>query len=348
MFLSDTETRDLPRAAYTAILQMGRNRSVDVPLALHVDAEMKKVAQKLPAERPLPAENRALLLPLGALCRTMTAGVFGSGGAYLDPQAEIAAMLRPASVCARAGATIITGLRANLSIPRELTATSFSWLHELETISLMDGTAGELNLSPKRLGGATSISTQLDVQSGGILADFLIQSLAIGIGVGIDAGALAGSASHGAPLGLFNTPNVNTVTFGAAATRAKSVNFLKQITAADGRDENLSWVAHPAVKEKWQNLQRFSSGGASLWKDDNTVAGKPAYVSSSVPSTSIACGDFSKMIIAFWGADTPIQIIVNPFTQALAGQVQFVAQCLADVGILRASCFTISSDSAIQ
>ena len=61
-------------------------------------------------------------------------------------------------------------------------------------------------------------------QTGGVLAQFLITSLTLGIGKAIDAAALVGSGVSGQPLGIFNrSGSVSSVTFGAAATWATSL-----------------------------------------------------------------------------------------------------------------------------
>ena len=78
------------------------------------------------------------------------------------------------------------------------------------------------------------------------------------------------------------------------------------------------------------------------------VAGKKAYVTTAVPANSIACCDFSKFVIAFFGKDAPVQLIVNPYTNARAGKIEFVCHIYADCGLLRPQCAAINTDSAVQ
>ena len=115
---------------------------------------------------------------------------------------EIEPLLRPASVVVRAGARVLTNLIGDFAIPRELTATSFSWLHELEEIVETDSSFGNLNLTPHRCGGATSISSQLDQQTGGIISEFLLASLAVGVGSALDVACLAATGVARSTVGL--------------------------------------------------------------------------------------------------------------------------------------------------
>jgi hypothetical protein len=110
-------------------------------------------------------------------------------------------------------------------------------------------------------------------------------------------------------------------------------------------DDSIAFIATPAVRETWSNKQRWTNASVALW-DDNRVAGKPAFVTTNLPAGGIVAGDFSKMIVAFWGDS--IQLVVNPYTNALAGKISFVVNALADVGTPRPEAFCISSGSAVQ
>ena len=138
------------------------------------------------------------------------------------------------------------------------------------------------------------------------------------------------------------------MTFGATATWAKAVNFEKQITPANGDDDSISFIAEPAVREKWRTLERFSGGGRALWEDGNICAGRQAYVTTNVPSTKICAGDFTKMLFATWGEGSPVAVVVDPFTAKKEGKIEILVSLMSDVGVLRENVFCISADSAIQ
>ena len=60
---------------------------------------------------------------------------------------------------------------------------TYDWLAELEEAQLADSEYGAVKLTPHRLAGMTSISTQLNAQAPDVSA-FLVESLTRGIGAG--------------------------------------------------------------------------------------------------------------------------------------------------------------------
>jgi HK97 family phage major capsid protein len=347
-FLSENDTRDLPLAAYRALCQLGSGRPVTDALALHTDAELRKAAEKIPGHKQFDENQRGLFLPLQALCRGLVTNLFGAAGAFVGTdQDAVEYMLRPFSAAVAAGARVISGLRGNVSIPREVTDTTFDWRLEIETISETDPGVGAIALTPHRLAGATAISSQLETQSARIVSQFLLEALSRGIGAGIDTAALVGSGVSGQPAGVYSSADVCTVTFSGAAVWAKILSYVKQIATNNADDESISFIGHPAVREKHATIQRFTGVADTLWNvDAGTVAGKKAFVTTSMPTTGLIAGDFSKMLIATFGEDAPI--LINPFTQSLAGRVSFVATVFADIALLRGNVFCKNSDSAVQ
>jgi HK97 family phage major capsid protein len=87
---------------------------------------------------------------------------------------------------------LLTGLTGGVSIPRETGVQTISFLHETDSITPTDSTFGALNLTPHRLGGAGYVTQQLDVQTGGIASQFVMESLAIGVARAVDRAASKG------------------------------------------------------------------------------------------------------------------------------------------------------------
>jgi len=346
--LTVAERRDYGPSLYRSIFELAGSDSVPyhrTSLAFEVSHSLCK------ANKDLSLGDRDILVPLEALCvRTLTPDSFTSAGALIGSELSqnIAEALRPKSVCFRAGAQALYGLRSNFQLSRELTPLTASWMHPQDTAVASDDTFGLLSMSPKRVAGLTALSKEIQLISQYDVASFVMDSISIGIGVALDRGGIQGAGVFGEPLGLFNTTGVGTVTFGGAATWAKAVNFESQIVAALGSDQNISFVATPAVREKWKGIQRFASGAKSLWEDDETIAGKRAMVTTSCPANSICAGDFTQMFFGFWGEGSPIQITVDPFSRKKEGLIELYLQLLCDVGIARPSVFVINADSATQ
>ncbi len=341
--LTKSERQKLPGEIYTSLRDLCQGK----PLA----GLAREVDRNLRAENPdFGTAGNSILIPLAELSRALTTNVFTAAGALVESdQGDIDPALRAASVVGRAGATFLTGLHGTHAIPRQVTAQTVGWYHESDSVTESDGTFGQLTLTPHRCAGATSISTQLDAQSGEILTRFLLESLAAGIGAALDLAALNGSGVAGEPAGIYQTSGISTITFSAAATLAKVLSMEKTLTTSNVADENISFVGHPATREKWRALDSFSGAGKPLWNlEENKVLNHPAYVTTNMPTTGIMAGDFTKMIVGIWGEGAPIQLIVDKFSLSLAGKIRFVAQILADVGTCRPTAFIVNADSAIQ
>ena len=74
---------------------------------------------------------RGMLIPGTAFSRAQTTGTTGAGGALVGQQPDgYAGALRDALVMGRAGATVLTGVRGDASIPSITSGVAASWLDE--------------------------------------------------------------------------------------------------------------------------------------------------------------------------------------------------------------------------
>ena len=69
-------------------------------------------------------------VPGEVLTRDLSATASGSSGGYLvsTENTGFIDLLRPRSVVMSAGATVISGLRSNVTVPRQTAGASFTWL----------------------------------------------------------------------------------------------------------------------------------------------------------------------------------------------------------------------------
>lgn len=295
------------------------------------------------------ANTGHLRVPLDLILesRALTTNVFSAAGSFVGAQVgAVDPLPRAASVCLRAGSQLITGQTGNLSIPRQTGAETISFVHETDTITATDSTFGSLNLTPHRMSGAATISQQLYAHTDGIAAQAVIESLGIGIAKAIDRGALQGIGSAGDVLGLHFAAGVGTKTFGGAATWATITDMQSTVATANADEDFTCWIAHPEVRERWRNIQRFSGASQTLWdSDSNAVAGNRAFITTAAPATGVLVGDFSRLVIAFFGES--VEIIVDPYSQSLGGRISFVVNALADTGHLRPAMVVRNSDTVV-
>lgn len=266
--LSSKERAAYPGDFYKTLLGIAQNGKRPSGLASAISDVLAKDNPSLLASVG-DETHTTLLVPLEALLTRKAQNVTtATSGGFLvanDVGHQIEMALRSASVCIRAGARVLPGLRSDLTLGRETQEVTYDWLAELEEVSSADSEYGAVKLTPHRLAGLTTISTQLNAQAPDLSA-FVVESLTAGIGAGFDRAALQGDGFAGQPIGLFNRASVKTVTFGGAATWAKAVNFEKQISAANGDDDSITFIANPDVREKWRTIQRFSGSSTALWK----------------------------------------------------------------------------------
>jgi hypothetical protein len=156
---------------------------------------------------------------------------------------------------------------------------------------------------------------------------------------------LAGTGVAGQPIGVANVGGTLTVSFSGAATVAKLASFERK--CSDAGAENITFVAGTRVREKWRTIARLTSGLA-LW-EGNEVIGRPAYATSALGDVVLA-GDFSNTLTCFWGGapgDIPINVLVNPYSRSLQGEIEILFELFADCLTLIPAAFTKSADSAI-
>jgi HK97 family phage major capsid protein len=310
-------------------------------------ADYTKKAAELAGE---PVRHNEVRVPLDLLLamRALTANVYGSGGAFVGSQiGSFDPLPRASSVALQMGAQLLTGLTGNLSYPRQTGAETLSWLHETDTVSSTDSTFGALNLTPHRLSGAATISGLLQAQTGGLAGKIVIESLGIGVAKAVDRAVLVGSGVAGEPEGLHYAANVGTKTFGGSASQTILADMKSTILGADANRATCGWVCHPDVEEKWSTLFVNGTGSAkSLWDvDRNTVVGLPALTTTAAPATGALVGNWSTVVIAFFGES--VSVLVNPFAQALADKISFVINAYADTGCLRPTQFVRNADTVV-
>lgn len=105
-----------------------------------------------------------------------------------------------------------------------------------------------------------------------------------------------------------------------------------------------AYVTTPAVKG-YLKQKTESTYGDAIWMD-NEVNGYPAFGVPAANANKVYFGDFSRMAIGQWDG---VEIIVDPYTKAKAGEIVLTAVALTDTGCTnkRALCFTADVSAAV-
>ncbi len=278
--------------------------------------------------------------------RGLIAGQESLGGFLVGVDVSpLEASLRPASVLIAAGARVVQ-LKGNYSLRREVSVPTAAFYHESEIITENTSEGfGALTLVPHRCSLFTITTKQLQFQTDPDASDILVESMRKSIGSAIDRPGFQGSGLV-EPLGLINTPGINTVTHSGATTWANLCAYESKITAANGDDSSISFVASPAVREKLRATAKLTNGSDALW-DSNTdrIGTHPAYVTSNMTATGLVAADFTKFVIEFWNEAL---VTVDPFSSKKSEKIEITVSQNCDLGIIWPLVACANSGSVVQ
>lgn len=282
--------------------------------------------------------------------RALEAGTDSEGGHLVETQVgDLIEKLDAALVTSQLGATILTGLSGNVSLPSLTGGATASWMDEEGTVSATDQTFGQVTLSPKRLAVRTIYSDQLVNQSSlsveNIVRDDLIKREALAV----DLAALAGSGSSNQPTGILNVSGIGSITFGGAATFTDYVNLWKEVATDSVPQDNLAFVTSAAAIAKGLTITKDSGSGQFIMSESPSggfsILGIPVVMFNQNISDKVIYGNFSELLI---GQFASRKLTVDPYSLAANGQVAVTSNCFYDINVRHASSFAASSDSAAQ
>lgn len=237
---------------------------------------------------------------------------------------NVLAPLMGKSILAEAGATFLTGLVGNISIPT-YTGSTCGWKGELEAADNGKGTFSSVELSPKRLTSYIDISkqflTQDSVGAEEMLRADIVNSLVAKLEQTI-FGDAAGDTTK--PAGIFNGAEVVAPSYQGVCDAEAAV------TDYSGEKR---FVMSPTAKSAFK--QATISGTKSdlrLLLEDGEVDGYPVSDSSNVVAGGYAFGDFSELVVAQWGG---IDIVVDPYTLATKNAIRLVINAYFDAKVRR-------------
>lgn len=302
-------------------------------------------AGSLRADAPLEFEmftrggdDQRLHIPFDQL-RDLTVASAGAGGFLVSAEVQDPVdILRPWSVTARAGVMIEHNLVGDQAIPRTTGKATPYWLaNESSQVTPSAPTLGQVVASAKTCGALIAFSRQLSKQANA--EQFVSRELLKTIGGAIDQAVLNGSGSDGQPTGIIGTDGVQTQ---SGSTLNSGVRTMKKLCAeANADDSRISFISTPAIRETLEGRQLFTGGDRTVWQDD-TVAGRPAHVSTTMPTATMLAGDFSNCWLGLWSGVT---IEVNPYdpTGFKSGVIQARLLISCDVAVLHPSAFVLAS-----
>ena len=259
------------------------------------------------------------------------------GGDFID-------VLRNASSVMQAGATMLSGLSGDVKIPRKTAASAAAWIStEGGAASESEPTFGQVTMSPKTLGAFTDITRMMMMQSSLDIEALVRNDLSTALALAIDAGALAGAGTGGAPTGIKNTSGINTPTAFAAAnpTFAEVVAMETAVAEDNALMGNLAYILPAGMYGALKTTAKDSGSGQFVVEPGNTINGYRAIVSNQVTAGDLYFGNFADLLIGMYGG---LDITVDPYTNSTSGTVRIVALQSVDVAVRHAVSFAYNND----
>lgn len=254
---------------------------------------------------------------------------------------DILMPLRAKNVLVDAGAKFMGGLVGDVEIP-VMTASNVTWKGEIADAADGAGTFSHVTLTPHRLTAYVDISKQMLVQDSVDVENAIRQDLINAINTKLEETILGngdgkeGGSTIVAPVGMRNGVTAKTVADFSDLCEMES----------DVEDANVLgecvYVMSNKAKAALRGMIKGTNGTGMVY-ENGTVDGTKALNTSHVGSTkTVIYGDFSNLAIGSWGN---IDLTVDPFTKAAAGQVRIVVNAFFDAKKLRDGAFAVGTIS---
>lgn len=282
-----------------------------------------------------PPTSGCIRIPDEVLTRDLSMASGGAGGYLAHPNQipTFVEALHARSAVYRLGARDLFDLRGGASIGRLTTGLNATWLSSEATQAPEQTPAtGMISMTPHTVAAYFETSRNFLNQRSATADALLLRDAATALAVAIDAAAIAGSGSGGAPLGILNTPGIGSAT-GTSLGHAGLLDAQAAVSDADALIDSAAqgFCTTPTVARLLAGRQRFTGTDSPVWAGsvaDGTAAGARALSSRSAPASTVIYGDWSQLLIAHWGT---LMLEVNPFADFKAGIIGIRAMTTVDV-----------------
>ena len=256
--------------------------------------------------------------------RVVISSTTGAGAIPTDHRGDLTVdALRAASVVDRLGATVLSNLSGNVSIPAIDTGFTSAWIAENGALSPADWDINARTLSPKHVGALTEFSRNMILQADPSVDAMATRDGARALASALDSAALVGGGAN-QPLGIGAT--VTPTTF-ATPTWAEGLAMIASIST----------------------LVAASTDSRMIMSDPNNLYGYQYYDTTALVGNGspadrgIVFGDFSSLVVGYW---TGVDILANPYesTAYSKGNVQVRALLSADVALRHEESFAYAAD----
>ncbi len=297
--------------------------------------------------------------------RDMMVGTPTAGGNLVGTDhlaANFIDVLRLSSMVMALGASNLTGLHGNVSIPRKVGTGTVYWLAESGSPTESAMAVGQVPLSPKTVGGFTDYSRRLLLQASPDIESLIRKDFAETIAVEIDRVVIQGTGANNQPLGILGTTGIGSVAIGAAGGPITwdHILQLEEILVTGHADQsNVAYLTSVKARRALKGALKVpgDAGAGFIWQDAQAgfgaLNGYRSAASTNVPSnltkgasgavcSAMIMGDFSQVYIGQWGG---LDILVDPYSGSTSGMHRIVALQDVDIAVRQLACFAAILDA---
>ena len=243
--------------------------------------------------------------------------------------------LRSKNVLVQAGARFLTGLVGDVQVPI-MSASNVGW--ELETGAASNGQGAFTNvkLTPHRLTAYIDISKQLLNQDAIGVENLIRTDIINAVNNKLEATILGSAAAGAGPAGMFygQTPTLAN-TFATIATLESTVESANIMGEC-------KYIISPSAKADLRPLAKGAVVSQAIYSNGE-IDGTPAYSTTHISGHNFIYGDFSNLAIGQWGS---IDLVVDPYSQAVNGCIRLVVNAYFDAKVLRPTAFAFGKTQA--
>jgi HK97 family phage major capsid protein len=267
--------------------------------------------------------------------KALLSGLTGSAGGFLVPDAiggRFIDLARNKARVMRAGAVTLAMPAAEVSLPGWETAPGAAWRGEGGAFAEASASFRAVVLRAKSLAARVPLTIELieDAASNLSAVSSLVENaIAAAVAVEIDRAVLVGSGTDHEPLGILNTPGVNTTsTFGTPTNYDGLVDLIYDVK---GRNhEPRAAIMSPAVGGVYAKLADTSG---QPMRAPEAVGAISRHESKNCPDANIFVGDFGQVVIGV-RPSISLRVLTDPYSGSGNGKVYVNAFVRCDVAVL--------------
>ena len=251
------------------------------------------------------------------------------------------------------GATMLTGLTGNVTIPRRKASVAAGWVAENTALPNTDPQFDGVTLSPKHAGTISEWSRNMIMQASPDVEQLARDDMAAELARTLDVAAINGSGAGAEPRGILNTSGIGSVaigTNGGAITFDALADLMGAVDDVDATGGSMGFLTNTKVRRA---AAKVKDGQGNPLGVEVMFQGLTPTITNNVPSnltkgtgtglSPVFYGNWSDLLIGVW---SELDILVNPYeaTAYAKGNVQIRAMMTLDLAVRHPESFAAIKD----